>query len=143
MISVIRILLVVPIAMALVRLQLRDCPVAIRARRRCRTPLMDFSPSASAGRANWARVLDPIADKLLLATVFVALSFLKLVPLWLMVAAVARDVIIVSGAAAYRILHRPLDRASLAHQQDQHAVSGRIYLGGGRPGRISVPAPTG
>src|SRR5208282_1480659 len=45
-------------------------------------------------------VLDPIADKLLLATVFIALSLLNLVPLWLMAAAVARDVIIVLGAAA-------------------------------------------
>jgi cardiolipin synthase len=53
-------------------------------------------------------VLDPIADKLLLATAFVTLSFLKLVPLWLMVAAVARDVIIVSGAAAYRLVIGPL-----------------------------------
>ena len=53
-------------------------------------------------------ILDPIADKLLLATAFVTLSFLKLVPLWLMVAAVARDVIIVSGAIAYRIFIGPL-----------------------------------
>jgi cardiolipin synthase len=43
-----------------------------------------------------------------LATVFVTLSLMKLVPLWLMVAAVARDVIIVSGAAAYRIFIGPL-----------------------------------
>jgi cardiolipin synthase len=53
-------------------------------------------------------VLDPIADKLLLAAAFVTLSYLKLVPLWLMMAAVARDVIIVSGAAAYRLVIGPL-----------------------------------
>src|ERR1700730_18573808 len=51
-------------------------------------------------------VLASIADKLLLATAFVTLSFLKLVPLWLMAAAVGRDVIIVCGAAAYRIFIR-------------------------------------
>ena len=53
-------------------------------------------------------VLDSIADKMLLATAFVTLSFLKLVPPWLMVAAVARDVIIVFGAAAYRAFIGPL-----------------------------------
>jgi cardiolipin synthase len=67
----------------------------------------DAADGFLARRFNWQSelggVLDPIADKLLLATAFVTLSYIKLVPLWLMVAAVARDVIIVSGAAAYRI----------------------------------------
>ncbi len=50
----------------------------------------DFSPSASAGSSELGAVLDPAADKLLLATVFITLGFLKLVPLWLMAAAVTR-----------------------------------------------------
>jgi cardiolipin synthase len=53
-------------------------------------------------------ILDPIADKALLATVFVTLAVLGLVPLWLMAVALGRDVIIVAGAAAYRILIGPL-----------------------------------
>ena len=47
-------------------------------------------------------ILDPAADKLLLATVFIVLALLHLVPTWLMAAAVARDLIIVLGAIAYR-----------------------------------------
>src|SRR5258708_22470664 len=67
----------------------------------------DAADGYLAKRFGWqselGAILDPIADKLLLATAFVTLSFLKLVPLWLMAAAVARDVIIVFGAAAYRM----------------------------------------
>jgi len=54
-------------------------------------------------------VLDPAADKLLLATVFVTLAYLRLVPLWLMAVAVARDVIIVVGALVYRYCVGPLN----------------------------------
>ena len=103
LISVIRILLVVPIALALShqRLALSILLLAIAA-------LSDAADGYLARRFGWQSelggVLDPLADKLLLATAFVTLSFLKLVPVWLMVAAVARDVIIVFGAAAYRMV---------------------------------------
>jgi cardiolipin synthase len=106
-ISVIRILLVLPIALALAhqRLALSIMLFAVAA-------ISDAADGFLAKRFGWqselGAVLDPIADKLLLATVFITLSFLKLVPLWLMIAVVARDVIIVSGAAAYRIIIGPL-----------------------------------
>jgi cardiolipin synthase len=106
-ISVIRILLVVPIAIALFHRQLALSVILFA--------LAAFSDAADgflAKRFGWqselGAVLDPIADKLLLATVFVTLSLMRLVPLWLMLAAVSRDVIIVSGAAAYRIIIGPL-----------------------------------
>jgi cardiolipin synthase (CMP-forming) len=101
LISVIRILLVVPIAMALARHEL-PATLSLFAV----AAASDAADGYLAKRFGWqselGAVLDPIADKLLLATVFVTLSILKLVPLWLMAAAVARDVIIVLGAAAYR-----------------------------------------
>ena len=106
-ISVIRIVLVVPIAMALAQQRL-----ALAA-------LLFFIAAASDGVDGWlARrfgwqsalggVLDPIADKVLLATVFVTLAYLKLVPLWLMMAVVGRDIIIVAGAIAYRVFIGPV-----------------------------------
>jgi len=49
------------------------------------------------------KILDPIADKILLVTVFVTLVWIGLVPIWLAVAAVLRDVIIVLGAASYTL----------------------------------------
>jgi cardiolipin synthase len=106
-ISVIRILLVVPIAMALGsgRLALAILLFGIAA-------VSDIADGYLAKRFGWQSelggILDPIADKLLLATAFVTLSLLELVPLWLMAAAVARDVIIVLGAAAYRLFIGPL-----------------------------------
>jgi cardiolipin synthase len=106
-ISGIRILLVVPIGLALAhrQLELSFMLIAIAA-------ISDAVDGFLAKQFGWqselGAMLDPIADKLLLATVFIVLSFLKLVPLWLMVAAVARDVIIVSGAAAYRVIIGPL-----------------------------------
>jgi len=45
-------------------------------------------------RTTLGGILDPAADKLLLATVFIVLAVLHLVPTWLMAAAVARDGII-------------------------------------------------
>jgi len=41
--------------------------------------------------------LDPLADKALLVTAFVALAIVGLVPAWLVILAVGRDVLIVSG----------------------------------------------
>lgn len=57
---------------------------------------------------NWqSRVgglLDPLADKLLLTSLFIALSFAGLSPVWLAAVVVGRDVVIVSGALAYELL---------------------------------------
>lgn len=65
-----------------------------------------------AKRFNWTselgKFLDPLADKLLLVTVFVESAWLGLVPWWLTSAVVARDVLIALGALAYRLLIGPL-----------------------------------
>jgi cardiolipin synthase len=60
-----------------------------------------------AKRFNWSselgKFLDPVADKLLLVTVFVESAWLGLVPWWLTAAVVARDVLIGLGALVYRL----------------------------------------
>jgi cardiolipin synthase (CMP-forming) len=103
----IRILLVVPISLAL-----KDQRLALSIGLFAIAAASDVADGFLARRFGWkselGAMLDPIADKLLLAAVFITLSVLKLVPLWLMAAAVARDVIIVSGAAAYRMFRGPL-----------------------------------
>ena len=53
-------------------------------------------------------VLDPIADKLSMLVTTVMLAWLALMPLWLAVAIVARDIVIVLGALAYRMAIGPL-----------------------------------
>jgi cardiolipin synthase len=106
-ISGIRMLLAVPIAVALSRHQ----PVAT---------LWLFGIAAAsdavdgflAKRFGWQTelggVLDPAADKLMLATVFIMLAVLGSVPVWLTAAVIARDCIIVAGAVAYRLLLGPV-----------------------------------
>jgi len=46
-------------------------------------------------------LLDPLADKFLLVTSYLALTWIGLLPLWLLVLVVVRDVVIVSGAVVY------------------------------------------
>ena len=48
-------------------------------------------------------ILDPLADKLLLVSTFLTLTYIGLAPLWLLIAVVARDLIIILGGVAYRI----------------------------------------
>lgn len=48
--------------------------------------------------------LDPIADKLLMATAFVVLAIVKVVPLWLAVMVISRDVFILVGSLLFLLL---------------------------------------
>jgi len=65
-----------------------------------------------AKRFGWTselgKVLDPVADKLLLISVFVMATSLGLVPWWLALTAVARDLMIILGVIALRIWAGPL-----------------------------------
>lgn len=104
----IRILLLFPIALAL-------------AHHRVVTTLWLFAAAAAtdavdgflAKRFGWQTelggILDPAADKLLLATVFVMLTLRGDVPVWLTTAVLARDGIIVAGAVGYRVLLGPVE----------------------------------
>lgn len=49
-------------------------------------------------------VLDPLADKVLLVGVFVAMGLLGLLPFWLFMLVVGRDLVIVTGSLLLRLL---------------------------------------
>jgi cardiolipin synthase len=49
-------------------------------------------------------ILDPLADKLLMVGMFLCMSVAGLVPWWLTALVLLRDLVIVSGAIAYRML---------------------------------------
>ena len=55
-------------------------------------------------RTRLGGLLDPAADKLLIVAVFLTLTFMGLVPVWLAAIVIGRDVVIVSGAIAYSVL---------------------------------------
>jgi cardiolipin synthase len=48
--------------------------------------------------------LDPIADKLLMATSFVMLAIIKVVPLWLTIMVISRDTFILIGSLLFLLL---------------------------------------
>jgi cardiolipin synthase len=106
-ITSLRILLVIPIALALLRGNLITTLALFFA-----AAVSDAADGFLAKRFGWRTtlggILDPAADKLLLATVFIVLAVLQWVPGWLMAAAVARDVVIVLGAIAYRLCFGPI-----------------------------------
>ena len=84
-----------------------------------RTLLLFGLAAASDGLDGWlakrfgwttrlGKFLDPLADKLLLVSVFLVLTWLGQVPRYLAVAAVGRDVMIGLGALVYRAAWGPL-----------------------------------
>ena len=102
-ISIIRILLVAPVIYCFYT---GDFLIAL---------LLFFVAGASDGldgflakRYGWTShlgsILDPIADKLLLVCSYGMLAWLGHIPMWLVVAVIARDIIIVGGSFSYYLL---------------------------------------
>lgn len=53
--------------------------------------------------------LDPLADKLLLLSAYICLAALKIIPSWLTVIVITRDVIIILGIAVLTITDKPYE----------------------------------
>jgi cardiolipin synthase len=66
-----------------------------------------------AKRFDWhtrlGALLDPVADKLLVAGTFITLAYTQDIPVWLASVVILRDVIIVAGAMAYNFFVRPVE----------------------------------
>jgi len=66
-----------------------------------------------AKRFDWhtrlGALLDPVADKLLVAGTFITLAYTQDIPIWLAAVVILRDVIIVAGAMAYNFFVRPVE----------------------------------
>jgi cardiolipin synthase (CMP-forming) len=59
-------------------------------------------------RSELGAYLDPMADKLLLVSVFVVLGYMGDLPLWLVIAAVSRDALIVGAVLLSTIMGKPV-----------------------------------
>ncbi len=100
LLSILRIILTVPIVIALIKGQflLTLALFAISA-------ITDGLDGFIAKRFNcqtWlGTLLDPLADKILLVSVFLTLFYLGLVPVWLAGIIIARDVILIAGMVGY------------------------------------------
>ena len=105
--SSLRILLVLPLALTLAHRQWANALWLFGF-----AAVSDALDGFLARRFDWQSdlggILDPLADKLMLATVFVMLAILGYAPLWLTASVLARDGIIVLGAVSYRVLLGPV-----------------------------------
>lgn len=77
-------------------------------------------------RSRLGAYLDPMADKLLLVSVFVVLGFMGELPLWLVIAAVSRDALIVSAVMLSTIMGQPVEVKPLYVSKANTAV--QIFL---------------
>ncbi len=102
-ICVLRMLLAGPVAVALVRGDY-SLTLALFAVAAASDGLDGWLAKTFGWTSRLGKILDPIADKLLVVTVIVTLVFTGLVPLWLALTVVLRDVVIVGGAMAYHFL---------------------------------------
>ncbi len=107
LLSTLRLLLALPVALAI---GYRDYPAALVLA--ALAALSDALDGFLARRFGWQTrlggLLDPLADKLLLVGCFIALTYVGAVPLLLTLLVLARDVVIVAGAIAWRLLLGPL-----------------------------------
>jgi cardiolipin synthase len=64
-----------------------------------------------AKRFNWTSelgaYLDPLADKILIVSIYIALAVAKEIPLWLVVAVVSRDILILLAVLLSWLMNRP------------------------------------
>lgn len=99
-ISVFRIILVIPVVWLLLQ---QDFKVALLL-----FAIAGFSDALDgylARRFDWKSrlggILDPLADKLLQVCSYISLAWLGMIPVWLVIAVVLRDLVIVTGGVIY------------------------------------------
>jgi cardiolipin synthase (CMP-forming) len=100
--TVLRILLVGPVVWFLLHGDYRSTLIGFAI-----AAVTDALDGLLAKRFGWTselgKVLDPLADKLLLVAMFITLGVLGFAPVWLTVLVVARDVVIAGGALLFHL----------------------------------------
>ena len=104
-------------------------------------------------RTELGAYMDPMADKLLLVTVFVVLGYMEELPLWLVIAAVSRDALIVCAVVLSTVMGNPVEMKPLfvskANTAIQIVLAATVlaelafatHFGWGRVALISVSGP--
>ena len=109
-ISVLRLLLVPPVVWALLegRYPLALLLFAIAG---ASDGLDGFLAKHFDWRSRLGAVLDPLADKVLMAACYLTLGWLGYLPIWLVAVVIGRDLLIVGGAVVYHLRIEPVDMA--------------------------------
>lgn len=103
LITVIRILLVAPTAWLLWYGAYREALV-VMAIASASDALDGWMARQFGWLSNFGAAMDPVADKLLVGTLFVVFTLQGHIPLWVAVIVLGRDVVILGGAGIYRLL---------------------------------------
>ncbi len=103
LISVFRILLVIPVVLALLDDQF-GLAMILFAIAGASDGLDGFLAKHYHWESRLGSILDPLADKLLLVASFASLVWLGLLPAWLLWLVLGRDIVIVAGGLAYHYL---------------------------------------
>lgn len=78
-------------------------------------------------------ILDPVADKALIVSIYVSLAIVGAIPRWLTIMVVSRDIMIVGGLAIAWVMSRPMavepHPASKATTAAQLALAGVVLAG--------------
>jgi cardiolipin synthase len=103
LISLLRIILVIPVVWALMSADFYTALVLFAV-----AGFSDALDGFLAKHYHWqsrlGSILDPLADKLLLVASFASLTWIGLLPYWLLWMVLGRDVLIVAGALAYHFI---------------------------------------
>lgn len=103
LISLLRIVLVLPTVMALINQQYVFALILFTV-----AGVSDALDGYIAKRYHYesrlGTILDPLADKLLVVATYIVLAWQGLLPVWLTVAVVMRDLVILAGAGLYYLL---------------------------------------
>jgi len=107
-ITVLRILLVFPTAWLLYNTRYFDAFVLMAI-----AGVSDALDGFLARRFNWmsklGATLDPLADKLLVAAMFIVFTLQGHIPLWVAIIVLVRDFTIVGGAGVYKLLYEEVE----------------------------------
>jgi len=107
LLCVLRIVLVYPVALGILQGHYPEV-LALFAFAAFTDALDGFLAKRFGWQSELGKVLDPLADKLLLVTMFICLSVAGLAPWWLAALVLLRDLVIFFGALTYKWLFGPL-----------------------------------
>lgn len=109
-ITVLRILLVIPTAWMLWEMHYLEAFILMVI-----AGVSDAFDGFLARRFNWmsklGAMLDPLADKFLVAVMFVVFTLQGYIPLWVAIIVLTRDFVIIAGAGIYKILYEEVEIA--------------------------------
>ena len=82
--------------------------------------------------------LDPLADKVLIVSIYVALGITGALPRWLVILVVSRDILIVGGVMLSWLIGKPVGGQAAAGLQAQHRGADCCWRAGARRARLRV-----